>query len=61
MSASVLTIKGKSSKIETNYAGKKITRLLGFAPDYWAFYPTTELFYPATGLCNQLLGFIPNY
>ena len=29
------------------------TRLLGFAPNYWALHPTT-------GLCTQLLGFPPN-
>ena len=50
------------------------TRLLGFAPDYWAFHPTTGLctrrlgfspdywaFQPTTGLCIQLLGFSPDY
>ena len=30
------------------------TRLLGFAPDYWAFHPTT-------GLCTRRLGFAPDY
>ena len=41
-------------------------RLLGFAPDDWAFHPTTGLckrllgFHPATGLCIRLLGFNSN-
>ena len=30
------------------------TRLLGFAPDYWALHPTT-------GLRIRLLGFAPDY
>ena len=52
MSATGLTANGKYSKIDTNYAGKKF-KILGFAPDYWAFHPTT-------GLCTRLLGFHPN-
>ena len=40
--------------MDVNYAGKKITRLLGFAPDYWVFHLNT-------GLCTQLLGFAPEY
>ena len=53
--------------MEANYAGKKVTRLLGFAPDYWALHPTTGLctrplgFHPTTGLCTRLLGFAPDY
>ena len=55
---------------------KKLThlaRLLGFAPDYWDFHPTTGLFtrrlgfapedwalHPKTGLCTRLLGFSPD-
>ena len=48
------------------------TRLLGFAPDYWALHPITGLFtrllgfsrdycafHPTTGLCTRLLGFAP--
>ena len=30
------------------------SRLLGFAPDYWALHPTTEL-------CPRLLGFALDY
>ena len=36
--------------MEANHAGKKVTRLLSFAPDDWVLHPTT-------GLCTRLLGF----
>ena len=49
------------------------TRLLGFAPDYWALHPTTGIctrrlgfapdhcaFHPKTRLCTLQLGFHPN-
>ena len=60
MSAAGLTRNGKFTKMDNNYTGKKnhptaglLTRLLGFAPNYWAFHPTT-------GLCTRLLGFAPD-
>ena len=43
---------------------QKITRLLGFAPDDWAFHPATRLFIPRLGFapfCTRLLGSAPDY
>ena len=53
MSATGLTANGKWWKMDTNYAGKKITRLLGFAPDDWAFHPTIGLFIRRLGFSTD--------
>ena len=60
--------KGNMQENRDKLRWQKITRLLGFAPDYWALHPTTAFFspdywafHPTTGLFTRLLGFSFDY